>query len=213
MGLAERPLLLTLMASLHAWRGGTLPDKREELYADAVDLLLDWWESQRVVEGWQRECVDDPAQPGGVAKVDRKKVRDLLNKIAYDAHAGQTEIIGTADVPESALITGLMNLSQNPDVKPARLIEYMRDRAGLLISRGVGVYTFPHRTFQEYLAACYLTDHDYPDLVAKLAQEGAQSLAGIGSAGRGKGQLSGASRFRPVVPGGCAQPRDESGIG
>ena len=56
-------------------------------------------------------------------KVDRKKVRDLLNKIAYDAHAGQSEIVGTADVPESTLITGLMTLSQNPDVKPARLID------------------------------------------------------------------------------------------
>ena len=49
MGLAEFPLLLTLMASQHAWHAGTLPEKRQELYVEQVDLRLDWRESPKVM--------------------------------------------------------------------------------------------------------------------------------------------------------------------
>lgn len=169
--LAERPLLLTLMASLHAWRGGSLPERREELYADTVELLLDWWQSPKIVKNPQGQAVMlEPSLAEWLA-VDQERVRDLLNELAYQAHHSQPELVGTADITEETLVAGLLRLSQNPDLKPARLVEYLSNRAGLLLPRGVGIYTFPHRTFQEYLAACHLTDTEYPDLVADLARQ------------------------------------------
>ena len=168
--LAERPLLLTLMASLHAWRGGSLPEKREKLYNDAVDLLLDWWEQRKIIRDVKGNLVE--MQPSLVEwlKVDREKVLNLVNELSFHAHEKQADPVGSAEILADDLVIGLVRVSKNPDVRPDRVVEYLRDRAGLLLARSERVYTFPHRTFQEYLAACYLTDHEYPEQVANLAR-------------------------------------------
>jgi len=164
--LASRPLLLTLMASLHAWRGGTLPEQREQLYSEAVELLLDQWESQKLRR--QSDGTYELIQPSLAEwlRVDQKAVRGLLDRLAFEAHRDQPTLTGTADIPQDRLVSELMRLNLNPDARPNRLVEYLSVRAGLLEPRGVGVYAFPHRTFQEYLAACYLTDHGFPHEVA-----------------------------------------------
>jgi formylglycine-generating enzyme required for sulfatase activity len=166
--LAARPLLLTLMASLHAWRGGTLPEQREELYADAVELLLDQWESQKMRR--KPDGSFELLQPSLAEwlEVDQKAVRALLNRLAFEAHRDQPDLKGTADISQDKLVGELLKLNLNRDVRPARLVEYVSVRAGLLEPRGVGVYAFPHRTFQEYLAACHLTGQTFPDELADL---------------------------------------------
>jgi formylglycine-generating enzyme required for sulfatase activity len=173
LALAERPLLLTLMASLHAWRGGELPDRREQLYADTVVLLFDSWESHKLRHDSGGKEVREP----GLAEwlhADRDRIRECLCKLAYEAHERQEKPDGTADVAEKDLVHELTQASGRADVRPALLIEYLRDRVGLLLPHGVGVYTFPHRTFQEYLAACHLTRHGYPAMVAGLAKRDPQ---------------------------------------
>ena len=166
--LAARPLLLTLIARLHTERGGALPEKREELYAQAVELLLNQWESLKVYfkPDGTKEITPSLAE---WLNAGRDDIRRELDKLAFEAHRDQAALVGAADIRQERLVTALLNASPNKiDLKPRLLEEYLRDRAGLLAAHGEGLYQFPHRTFQEYLAACHLTVDGFPDQLSRL---------------------------------------------
>ena len=105
-------------------------------------------------------------------KAPRKEIRAALQALAYEVHTNQADRQGTADIREDDFAAALLRVAKKsgPEMNSLRVIEYIRDRAGLFIHRGEGVYTFPHRTFQEYLAARHLTETDFPDLLTRLAE-------------------------------------------
>ena len=192
--LAEQPLLLTLMAGLHAWHGSDLPDRREELYKEAVDLLLNRWERQRVENRRDGTQLLQPSLQEYL-QVGREAILALLEKLAFDVHAGQPSLEGCADIERDKLILGLVEISKNKAVNSGELINYLSQRAGLLLPEGNTLYRFPHRTFQEYLAACYLTSPrvKYPKAIGTLLRDEPErwrEIVLLAAAKAGRGHVS-----------------------
>jgi formylglycine-generating enzyme required for sulfatase activity len=173
--LAPSPLLLTLMASLHRWReGGSLPERRQELYEQSVTLLIDLWQRPKQLFDAQGNPAGEEYDVFTELGIPQENLRAALNLVAYEAHKEQPELTGTHDIRARDLAGALYEAATDKGKAQGehRIIHYLINRAGLLIEREQGrVYTLPHRTFQEYLAACYLTEEDYPYLLAERLRE------------------------------------------
>jgi len=165
--IAQNPLLLTLMATLHTNRG-RLPDDRADLYNESVDLLLLRW-NQEISAG--KALLDELAIPG----LKLSDLREVLEELAFKVHEQNVGQEGTADVGEDRLVRAFRPLLNNSMDKASVVVEYIEKRAGLLIGQGEKdgerQFTFPHRTFQEFLAACHLAARgDLPAECARLAR-------------------------------------------
>lgn len=161
--LAKRPLLLSLIAYLHAYRH-ELPERRADLYERLLELLVNKWEKARFDA---KDC-DDARKLAQHSlaeflQIGQNTIRRVLERLAFQAHALQgSENQETADIAAKDLIFELAKeaRSNGNKVNEWEVCEYLRDRVGILYQRGGAteldaVYTFPHRSFQEYLAAAY----------------------------------------------------------
>jgi len=182
--LAKVPLLMTLMAIVHTDEG-KLPDSRVLLYDRCVELLLWRWEEMKRARRGEQPAelglLRDLDQPG----LDKTHLEKILWHIAYDAHAEQGARPGVADIPASKLAATLYEYLELSKKQVNTFLNYCRERSGLLLYSGcrqtkgalkpVAIYAFPHRTFQEYLAACHLACRDnFPTVAAEHATRGDQ---------------------------------------
>ena len=155
--IASRPLLLTLMATLDSsW--GKLPEDRADLYEESVKLLLSRWQRVREVRNAEGKLDWEPSITKALG-IGEEKIRSIVEKLAYEIHlrqASDAERDGdSADIPRGEILA--VFCSMLPDNFNADLLlKYLETRSGLLMGRRENIFAFPHRSFQEYLAACHL---------------------------------------------------------
>ena len=144
-GLAQNPLLLSLICSLYQEKGLTLPARRCQVYEQAVRYMLGKWSKNRNPE------LND-------AWIDAKT--ELLEELAYQFSCDGKEIFTLRELRKTIdeyLRSG--NASTDFDnLNASQLITELSEQDGILqkLHKDGDQYLFLHRTFQEYLTACYL---------------------------------------------------------
>ncbi len=164
--LAPNPLLLTVIALVHS-RRRELPEKRVLLYEEAVDILLRKREQDNTVDAPQiRELLDE-------AERDFNDLKAVLEQLAFDTHVGSP----VRDEEDGAPIDTLTLLERVAALHPQESLDWARRllavlglRASLLLERKDKVYSFPHRTFQEFLAGVHLARFDGDEFARRAAQ-------------------------------------------
>ncbi|MEH1929191.1 HEAT repeat domain-containing protein [Nostoc sp.] len=151
--LTGNPMLLTTMALVKR-KVGKLPTRRHKLYAQAVDVLLNW-----------RSEVDKP--------IDDDEALPQLEYIAYAMCQRGVQQLRKDEVIElfEKFREEYPNLHDVKKHTPKEFLSLLERRTGILVEAGViphngrdiSVFEFRHLTFQEYLAGLALVQGHFPN--------------------------------------------------
>ncbi|PID58826.1 hypothetical protein CSB45_02165 [candidate division KSB3 bacterium] len=130
--LTVNPLLLTMIANVHNYRGA-LPKRRVELYAEICDVLLEHWQSAK--------GIDD--------ELSAAQKRAVLYPVAESMMARQLRTLPFEEL-QALMDPHLKRVGQE---KVLDFLTKLQDESGLLLEQESGVWGFAHLTFQEYLCA------------------------------------------------------------
>jgi len=151
--LSGNPMLLTTLALVKR-KVGKLPNRRADLYFEAVQVLLNW-----------RSEVDEP--------IDKREAIPQLEYVAYEMCRR-----GVQRLREDEILELLDNVRNDyPNIRPLKkhnaedFLHLLERRTSILVEAGtvrhngqpVPVFEFRHLTFQEYLAGLALVDGRFPN--------------------------------------------------
>ncbi|MFI8908362.1 HEAT repeat domain-containing protein [Streptomyces albidoflavus] len=176
--LAGNPLLLTILAAIGQSR--TIPRERREMYAHAIEVLIERWDRDAKLLAPPSPRTTDVAYALEGLTVSRRL--KLLERVAPRMQEGVGSPAGTfihhddlIEIVRDFLVES--NVGASVAMAAAKeLVDHLRTRNFLLAHYGGGLYGFVHRTFMEYLAALDLLrrreeeEWEREELVALLAE-------------------------------------------
>lgn len=139
--LTVNPLLLTMIAMVHRFRGA-LPGRRVELYAEICDVLLGHW---RKAIG-----ISDP--------LTAAQKRTILQPLAAYMMESKTRDIKLSQA--KPFIETLMTTVGLNNETAEIFLNDLQDSSGLFLERETNVWSFAHLSFQEYLASVHWMEHN-----------------------------------------------------
>jgi len=176
--LKTNPLLLTMMTLVHQFEG-SLPDDRAKLYEKCLELLLNTWQEQKYMAlGHKNPLEERDLRRGDQLKMlaDAAFYIQARNREARDKVRGLIEERELTQVLFKARYNEKRMTEENALEDVRVFLDYIRDRAGLLVEKGrnkkgENVFAFVHLSFLEYLCAYRIAEDkskNQDDHIARL---------------------------------------------
>ncbi len=172
--LCSAPLLCAMVCVLHWREEGYLPRYKVDLYEKCCDMLVEQRDLKREI----------PPPTGALALLTQSDKEMALQHLALEMMRnrpdGDDEAIDGEYRVEvhreraahwiSAKIPGFHEAGAR-EATPDDLLNFLVERTGLLREPAGGLIDFPHRSFQEYLAACAAGAESQEDALANQATD------------------------------------------
>jgi hypothetical protein len=137
--MALNPLLLTMIATVHCYRGA-LPGRRVELYGEICDVLLG-----------RRQ--DAKGTPDRLTSAQKQTVLQALALKGMQRNTREFKLVTAC-----LLIRQRLEAVAGREADPEQFLKLVENVSGLLVEREQGVYEFAHKSFQEFLAAVQIKE-------------------------------------------------------
>lgn len=151
--LAQTPLLLTLLCLVFD-DSQNFPEKRAELYKQALDVLLSKWAAEKRIQR-------DPIYKDLTLTLESM----MLGEIAYKGFEADRLFFSQREVIEQIRTFLASNLNAPNHLDGDVILQAIQIQQGILVERAKDVFSFSHLTLQEYLTAQHIADNTWIELL------------------------------------------------